>query len=116
MGINPFTVVGIVETVKACGSNVFIHTAAASQLGQMMVKYCKQEGVTVVNLVRRDEQAEALRKLGSEYVIVTGKEGWQSELAKLIAQLRIKCAFDAIAGEMSGTLLSLLPPGGSVWV
>lgn len=114
--INPFTVVGIVETVKAAGCTTFIHTAAASQLGQMMVKYCKQEGVRVVNLVRREEQAEVLRRLGAEHIVITGKDGWQSELEQLIKDLKIKCAFDAIAGDMTGTLLSMLPPGGSVWV
>lgn len=114
--INPFTVVGIVETVKESGSNVFIHTAAASQLGQMLVKYCKTQGVQVVNIVRRNDQADMLRKVGAEIIVVTSEAEWEIKLQKLIKDLNIKCAFDAVAGEMSGTLLTMLPPGGTVWV
>merc|ERR1740129_2313195 len=114
--VNPFTVVGIVETVKERGGKAFIHTAAGSQLGQMMVKYCKQEGVTLVNVVRRQEQVELLRSLGAEHIVSTGESDWQSKLTDLIKGLGIKHAFDAVAGDMSGTLLGLLPPGSTVWV
>jgi len=115
--INPFTVVGIVDTIVSKGAKVFIHTAAASQLGRMMVKYCKIIGVTVVNVVRREEQAKALREIGAEHVVVTGSgDEWKAELQKLIKDLQINYAFDAIAGDMSGTLLTMLPKKGCVWV
>lgn len=114
--VNPFTVVGIVETVKEQGGKALIHTAAASQLGQMMVKYCKAEGMTLVNLVRRKEQVELLRGLGAEYVVSTSDEDWQSQLEQLIRDLQIKHVFDAIAGDMSGTLLTIMPPGSTVYV
>jgi len=114
--VNPFTVVGIVDTVKQQGGKALIHTAAASQLGQMMVKYCKAEGVTLVNVVRRREQAELLRSLGAEHIVSTGDDDWQDQLAKLIQDLGIKFAFDALAGDMSGKLLTMLPPGSSVYV
>jgi len=113
--VNPMTVVGIVDTAKSRGK-ALIHTAAASQLGQMMVKYCKQEGVTLVNVVRRREQVELLRGLGAEHIVCTGDEGWEQQLALMIKELKIRCAFDAVAGEMSGKLLTMLPPGGSVWI
>uniref|UniRef100_A0A7S0FWB3 Enoyl reductase (ER) domain-containing protein n=1 Tax=Pyrodinium bahamense TaxID=73915 RepID=A0A7S0FWB3_9DINO len=114
--VNPFTVVGIVETIKEQGGKAFIHTAAASQLGQMMVKYCKCEGITLVNLVRRQEQVALLQGLGAEHIVNTGESDWQAKLARLIADLKIKYAFDAIAGEMPGNLLTMLPPGSTVWV
>jgi len=114
--INPFTVVGIVEMVREQGGKALIHTAAASQLGQMMVKYCKAEGLTLVNIVRRQEQVELLQGLGAEHIVSTGDSNWRDQLTKLIQQLKLKFAFDAVAGELSGTLLKLLPPGSCVWV
>mmetsp|Transcript_44245 Transcript_44245/g.99751 ORF Transcript_44245/g.99751 Transcript_44245/m.99751 type:complete len:377 (+) Transcript_44245:55-1185(+) len=114
--INPFSVVGMVDTVKEHRGKAFIHTAASSQLGQMMVKYCKKEGVTLVNIVRRQEQVELLRSLGADYIVSTGESDWRSKLAELIKSLNIKHAFDAVAGNMSSTLLALLPPGSTVWV
>ncbi|CAJ1384429.1 unnamed protein product [Effrenium voratum] len=114
--INPFTVVCMVEAVKSQKGRAFIHTAAASQLGQMMVKYCQTEKMQLVNLVRRKEQAEVLRNLGAEFVVDTSQADWKATLRGLIEQLQIRHAFDCIAGDMPGTLLPLLPPGSTVWV
>lgn len=82
----------------------------------MLVQYCKKEGLVVVNVVRKEEQAAVLRKLGAEHVVITAGEAWKAELESLIQKLNVKYAFDAVAGELSGTLLGLLPPGGTVWV
>jgi len=114
--VNPYTAVGIFDTIKQMGVNGMIHTAAASQLGQMMVKLAKERGVTLINVVRRAEQAETLRALGAEHVVVSSTVGWEKELAALIADHKITVAFDAIAGETSGTLLSMLPPKGTCFV
>lgn len=92
------------HVVKKDEPIAFIHTAAASQLGQMLLKLCLKENVTVVNLVRRESQAETLRALGATHVVVTSKEDWQTELKDMIKSLNIQIAFDAIAGEMSGAL------------
>lgn len=120
--VNPYTVVGILETVKirysACGGKGtpgFIHTGAASQLGQMMVKLCKQEGITLINIVRREQQAETLRGLGAEHVIVSEGD-WETKLDELISKHDIRIAFDCVAGEMTGTLLKHLPNKGSIFV
>lgn len=114
--MNPFTVVGIVDTALSCGGKAFIHTAAASTLGQMLVKYCLCEGVKVVNVVRRKEQADMLRALGAEFVVVTTDDDWKSQLSALIKKLEIKCAFDAVSGDMTGDLLTMIPPRGKVYV
>lgn len=113
--VNPYTAVGIIDTVKQQGQKIFIHTAAASQLGQMIVKVAPSMGVTVVNFVRRQEQAEMLTRLGAQHVIVE-KEGWQDEVKALVKSLKIKVAFDCIAGEMTGTLVGLLPPGSTTFL
>jgi len=106
--VNPFTAVGIIDTVKENGASVFIHTAAASHLGQMLVKLSPSQGVTVVNVVRREEQAEMLRALGAKHIVVQN-ERWEDELANLINTLQIKVAFDCISGETTGKIMSMLP-------
>jgi len=109
--VNPYTAVGILTTVRAEGSKSFVHTAAASQLGQMMVKLAAEDGdLTILNVVRREAQAEILRNLGATHIVVTGgNEGWKDELKAMIKETNATVAFDAVAGEMSGDLLSLLP-------
>lgn len=118
--VNPYTACGFLDIVKSRHASTgngkgkfgMVHTAAASQLGQMLVKLCKQEDVNLINVVRREEQAELLRAIGAEHIIVTSVEGWQTRLAELVKELNIHIAFDAVAGEMSGQLLDLLPNKG----
>lgn len=114
--VNPFTTLAILDTAASHRSKAFIHTAAASQLGQMMVKLAPTKGMTVVNLVRRKEQVELLQKLGAVHIVCTADDDWEQQLTTLIEKLDITVAFDAIAGEMSGTLLSLLPSKGTCFV
>lgn len=116
--VNPYTALAILDTVKNTeGSPAFVHTAAASQLGQMLVKVAPSEGVQLINVVRRQEQAELLRKLGAEHVVVTGdSDDWKESLVSKIKELGATVAMDAVAGEMTGDLLKLLPKKGSVYV
>jgi len=126
--VNPYTAAGFIATVRerhfdpeagmfgGTAKPGMIHTAAASQLGQMLVKLCKKEGVNLINLVRREEQAETLRAIGAEHVLVTQGDTWQSELAALIESLGVQIAFDAVAGDMTGILLDSLPPKGTCFV
>jgi len=111
--VNPLTAVGICDVAKRKGSPAFIHTVGNSQLGQMMVKLAPEQGCTIVNMVRKEEGAELLRGLGAKHVVVTSREGWQDELKELISKLNISVAFDAIAGDMSGTMMQLLPEGST---
>ena len=114
--VNPYTVVGILDTVAQLGATGLVHTAAASQVGQMLVKLAKQRGVTLLNVVRRADQAATLRALGAEHIVDTSVDGWKDELSSLIATHKVTVAFDAIAGDTTGTLLSLLPNGGTCFV
>jgi NADPH2:quinone reductase len=118
--VNPYTACGFLDIVKSRhastgdgkGTPGMVHTAAASQLGQMLVKLCLQENVNLVNVVRREEQAEILRGIGAKHIIVSSVDGWEAKLAALVTELNIHIAFDAVAGEMSGKLLDLLPQKG----
>jgi len=113
--VNPYTAYGIWETSVARGSPGCVHTAAASQLGQMLVKFTKdKENFTLINVVRRQEQADILKKIGAEHVVVTGNnENWKTELKKLMDEHKINCAFDCISGEMTGDLVTLMPNAGN---
>ena len=117
--VNPYTAVGILDTAKQNGSNAFVHTAAASQLGQMMNKLAVIEDMEIINVVRREEQKELLEKVGAKHIIVTGgveTEVWKSELKEKIKELGATCAFDAVAGDMSGHLLDVLQKKGKLYV
>jgi len=117
--VNPYTAVGILDTAKQNGSNAFVHTAAASQLGQMMNKLAIKEDIEIINIVRREEQKELLEKVGAKHIIVTGGvevETWKAELKEKVKELGATCAFDAVAGDMSGHLLDVLPKKGELYI
>ena len=113
--VNPYTAVGIIDTAKEQGAKAMIHTAAASQLGQMIVKLALTEGMEIINVVRREEQAEMLKSLGAKHVVVSGSgDSWKEELKAKVKELGATVAFDAIAGQSAGDLLDVLPPKGTV--
>lgn len=115
--VNPYTAVGILDTAKTeYNSNVLVATASASQLGQMFNQLALTQDMEIINVVRREEQAEILRKIGAKHIVVTsGDESeWKKELKAKIDELGATCAFDAIAGTMVGTLLDVLPNGSTV--
>jgi NADPH2:quinone reductase len=102
---NPLTVMARVETLAQIGETAMIHTAAASNLGQMLVKVCKEDGVPLVNVVRREEHVELLRALGAEHVCNSSAPTFREDLAKAVAATGATVAFDAIGG---GTMASEL--------
>jgi NADPH2:quinone reductase len=113
--VNPYTVIGILDTAKAQGAKAMVHTAAASQLGQMMVKLAPTEGMEIINVVRREEQAELLKNIGAKHVVVTGSgDSWKEELKSKVKELGATVAFDAVAGQSAGDLLDVLPHKGTV--
>eukprot|EP00397_Hematodinium_sp_SG-2012_P032212 GEMP01034278.1.p1 GENE.GEMP01034278.1~~GEMP01034278.1.p1 ORF type:complete len:357 (+),score=104.23 GEMP01034278.1:168-1238(+) len=115
MFVNPFTVVGMAHTAREKGSPCFIHTAGASVLGQMLNRASKDLDVTPVNVVRKEAQVELLKSLGAKYIVNTSDDNWRAELQQLIKDLKITVCFDAIAGPMTGQLLSMLPPHGHLF-
>lgn len=115
--VNPYTAVGILDTAKQDGSaGALVHTAAASQLGQMLNKLALMRGVEIINVVRRPDQKELLEKLGAKHVVVTeGEEKeWKAELKAKAKKVGATVAFDAVSGDMTGHLLECLPDRGTV--
>lgn len=96
--VNPMTALAMLETMRTEGHSAIVHTAAASNLGQMLVKLCAKDGVPLVNVVRRPEQADILRKLGAEHICDSSSSSFQSELVEAATKTGATLAFDAIGG------------------
>ena len=101
--VNPLTALGMLETMRREGHSALVHTAAASNLGQMLVKVCLEEDVPLVNIVRRPEQADLLRSIGAVHVCNSSASTLNTDLTEAIAQTSATLAFDATGG---GTLVS----------
>jgi NADPH:quinone reductase-like Zn-dependent oxidoreductase len=105
--VNPLTALGMVETMRREGHTALAHTAAASNLGQMLVKICLADGVDLVNIVRSPAQAELLRGLGAKYVCDSSAPGFMEALIAALTATGATIAFDAIGGgKLAGQLLT----------
>jgi NADPH:quinone reductase len=96
--INPLTALSMVETMRAEGHSALVHTAAASNLGRMLVRICVADGIGLVNVVRSDEQGVALRELGAVHVVDSSKPDFAAQLTEAIRETGATLAFDAIGG------------------
>jgi NADPH2:quinone reductase len=96
--VNPMTALGMVETMRTEGHSALVHTAAASNLGQMLQKICLADGVPLVNIVRKPEQAKILRDLGAKYVVDSSQASFMQELIEAVSATSATIAFDAIGG------------------
>ncbi len=101
--VNPMTALGMIETMRMENHVALVHTAAASNLGQMLNRLCQQEQVPLVNIVRRPEQEELLRAAGAAFVCDSGKPGFMTGLTAALTATGATLAFDATGG---GTLAS----------
>ena len=103
--VNPLTALGMVETMRMEGFSGLVHTAAASNLGQMLQKICLADDVPLVNVVRKPEQADLLRSIGATHVCDSSQETFAEDLTTAIADTGAYIAFDATGG---GTLADQL--------
>ena len=105
--VNPLTALGMVETMKREGHRALVHTAAASNLGQMLLRICRQDGIALVNIVRKPEQAALLREQGALHVCCTASPGFMDELTDALAATGATLAFDATGGgRLAGQILT----------
>lgn len=100
--VNPLTALGMVETMRLEGHTALVHTAAASNLGQMLVKLCRAEGVGLVNVVRKPEQVALLKALGADHVCDSTSPTFTAELTDALQETGATIAFDAIGGGRQG--------------
>jgi NADPH2:quinone reductase len=107
--VNPLTALGMVATMRAEGHRALAHTAAASNLGQMLVKICLKDGVPLVNIVRKAEQVDTLRKIGATHVCNSSAPTFMDDLAEAFAATGATVAFDAVGGgKLAGQILTAM--------
>ncbi len=96
--VNPLTALGMVETMRLEGHKALVHTAASSNLGQMLQKLCLEEGVELVNIVRKPEHVATLKGLGAKYVCNSSEDGFKDDLTAALVETGATLAFDATGG------------------
>ncbi len=104
--VNPLTALGMVETMRREGHTALVHTAAASNLGQMLNRICLQDGIALVNIVRTRGQVDLLRALGAAYVCDSSSPTFVQDLIEAFSTTGATLAFDAIGGgKLAGQIL-----------
>jgi NADPH2:quinone reductase len=96
--VNPMTVLGMIETMRSEGHTALVHTAAASNLGQMLNRVCINEGIDLVNIVRKPEQENVLKELGARYICNSGSDTFFNDLTEALVKTGATLAFDATGG------------------
>jgi len=105
--VNPLTALGMTETMKAEGHKALVHTAAASNLGQMLNKICLADGIELVNIVRKQEQVDVLKGIGAKHVCNTADADFMEQLTNALAETTV--AFDATGGgPLAGQILTAM--------
>ena len=102
--VNPLTALGFTETMKLENHSALVHTAAASNLGQMLVKICLADDIPLVNIVRKEEHVELLKNLGAKYICNTSNENFMKNLIDCLVETGATLGFDATGGGNEGKL------------
>jgi NADPH:quinone reductase-like Zn-dependent oxidoreductase len=107
--VNPLTALGMTETMRREGHKALVHTAAASNLGQMLNKICLKDGIGLVNIVRSPEQADILHKIGAKHVVDSTAPTFMDDLTNALVETGATLAFDAIGGgKLAGQILNCM--------
>ena len=109
MFVNPLTALGMTETMRREGHKALVHTAAASNLGQMLNKICLKDGIGLVNIVRSKEQADILHKIGARHVVDSSLPSFMDDLTGALVETGATIGFDAIGGgKLAGQILTCM--------
>jgi NADPH:quinone reductase-like Zn-dependent oxidoreductase len=107
--VNPLTALGMTETMRREGHKALVHTAAASNLGQMLNKICLKDGIGLVNIVRSKEQADILHKIGARHAVDSTAASFMDDLTNALVETGATIAFDAIGGgKLAGQILTCM--------
>ena len=96
--VNPLTALGMTETMKREGHKALVHTAAASNLGQMLNRICNEDGIGLVNIVRNAAQTKILKDIGAKHIVDSSAQSFQDDLVQALVETGATIAFDAIGG------------------
>ncbi len=112
--VNPMTVLGMVDTMRAEGHTALVHTVGASNLGQMLNRVCRTDGIGLVNIVRSDAQGALLRAAGAAHVCNSTASGFAQDLLAALEATGATLAFDAIGGgRLAGQILAAMEQAAS---
>jgi len=116
--VNPMTVMAMISIAKDGRHKAILHTAAASQLGKMLIRVGRRYNIRILCLVRKDEQSNELLSLGVDPrdVFCTRHEKWAAQLSARCSELNCRLCFDAVGGSLTGQLMSCMPRGAQVQV
>ena len=107
--VNPLTSLAFAETMKMEGHTALVHTAAASNLGQMLVRICAKDGIPLVNIVRSTAQADLLKGIGATHVVDSTAESFMADLTDALVETGATIGFDAIGGgKLAGQMLACM--------
>jgi NADPH:quinone reductase-like Zn-dependent oxidoreductase len=107
--VNPLTALGMTETMRREGHKALVHTAAASNLGQMLNRICIKDGIGLVNIVRSKEQADILHNIGAKHVVDSTSPSFMDDLTNALVETGATIAFDAIGGgRLAGQILTCM--------
>ncbi|MEQ8747034.1 zinc-binding dehydrogenase [Pyruvatibacter sp.] len=107
--VNPLTALSMIETMRMEGHTALVHTAAASNLGQMLNRICQADGVELVNIVRKPEQAKLLKDMGAKYIVDSSTDTFLADLTDAVHATGATLAFDATGGgTLASTILSAM--------
>jgi len=101
--VNPLTALSFLETMRMEDHTAIVHTAAASNLGQMLNRICQADGVDLVNIVRKQEQEDILRGMGAKYIVNSSKDSFMADLIDAIHETGATLGFDATGGGKLGS-------------
>ena len=107
--VNPYSCLGLFDVVTSAEGKCVIQSAACSALGLMMDKYFRDNGLTVINIVRRQGQVDILKARGSPHILNTAEESFAADLKKACQELQPSHFLDAVGGELTGTVLNAMP-------
>jgi NADPH2:quinone reductase len=107
--VNPLTALGMLETARREGHKGLVHTAAASNLGQILNRLCQADGIPLVNIVRSQEQVQILKGLGAEHIVNSAQASFRDDLVSALKATGATLAFDAIGGgKLAGQILNAM--------
>jgi NADPH:quinone reductase-like Zn-dependent oxidoreductase len=112
--VNPMTALAFLEIIRKGRHAAFVNTAAASQLGRMLVRMAGKKGIPLINIVRRKEQLDLLRSIGAEHVLVSTDADFDQQLKELTHRLKATLLLDAIAGDFTQRLIDASPAGSLI--
>jgi NADPH2:quinone reductase len=108
--VNPMTALVFLDLIKRGRHAAVVNTAAASQLGRMLVRLTAKQDIPLINIVRRREQAGLLESLGARHVLVSSEPEFDTQLRDLAQRLKATLVLDAVAGDFTQRLIDAAPP------